>query len=304
MSYLQWIFLNFRWRPVSPLRRSKSTRVLWLGKNFRFRLRFLLNFPSFTRFPSCFLLHVTLIHLLVSCQTTSKTSNTNNGCWARFILLIVSTRLDSHSHFRFPNPSSAIQHHFHVRAIVHHYALGLIFVFPAVLCLISRLTQNNVDHSNFDCDLMNIFQPVCLVTDHLADVMAAENWYRRAREAAAAPPPPVWLCTAPPQSTGQVGPLGWSLWPYHKCRSYRWSSLPVWAPKFCRALSERLRVNEKMNLRFEKEVQWYPTRSTLIASSFLRSALMDVLTRKETVVSCCGRHAVLWQRSALMIKAK
>ena len=27
--------------------------------------------------------------------------------------------------------------------------------------------------------------------------------------------------------------------------------------------------------------------------SFLRSALMDALTRKETVVSCCGRHAVL-----------
>ena len=125
----------------SPAIQVDTCFVTW-GKTFVFGSVFSSIFQvSLAFFPSCFLLHVTLIHLLVSCQTTSKTSNTNNGCWARFILLIVSTRLDSHSHFRFPNPSSAIQHHFHVRAIVHHYALGLIFVFPAVL--VSNITSNS-----------------------------------------------------------------------------------------------------------------------------------------------------------------
>ena len=101
---------------------------------------------------------------------------------------------------------------------------------------------------------MNIFQPVCLVTDHLADVMAAENWYRRAREAAAAPPPPA--------RCGYVLPLHSPL-----ARWGRWGGVcgrttnvevidevhyPFGHPSFVWHCTERLRVNEKMNIRSEK----------------------------------------------------
>ena len=47
ISYLQ--ILDFLRRPVSPLRRSKSTHALWPRNNFRFLYTFLLNCPSFTR---------------------------------------------------------------------------------------------------------------------------------------------------------------------------------------------------------------------------------------------------------------
>ena len=140
--------------------------------------------------------HVVSFHLSDDHETSCIVTTAHRE-WllGHFIILIDSTpTLTSDSDFQILR----VLINFHVHIIMQpldsrpHSCL-------AMQCRIPQVTLINVDISHFQCDKINVFKLVCLVTT------LSTSWQRKtgsAAERAKPPPPPVWPLHWPPGGGG------------------------------------------------------------------------------------------------------